>query len=79
MLKSKINHVPTLTLINISSLKTQETEILKTLLSGDEVELAEGAFGTLSQQILRLFTEIKLVQSEQADKVEHIPIVSFNF
>lgn len=54
----------------------QENEVLKTLLSGDELFLPEGAFGPLSQQILRMFTEIKRVQSEQTADVENIPIVS---
>lgn len=49
---------------------------MKSLLSGHEVQLDEGAFGTLSQQILRLFTEVKRIQSEQNQELENIPIVS---
>lgn len=54
----------------------QENNIMKSLLSGHEVQLDEGAFGTLSQQILRLFTEVKRIQSEQNQDLENIPIVS---
>lgn len=53
--------------------------MVKSLLSGHEVQLNEGAFGTLSHQILRLFTEVKLIQSEQTDEVGNVPIVSFDF
>lgn len=49
---------------------------MESLLSGHEVQLDEGAFGTLSQQILRLFTEVKRIQSEQNQDLENIPIVS---
>lgn len=49
--------------------------MLKSLLSGQEVELHEGAFGPLSQPILRLFTEAKRTQSEQSIDVENMPIV----
>lgn len=48
---------------------------MKSLLSGHEVQLNEGAFGTLSEQILRLFTEAKRKQSDQ--DLDHIPIVSY--
>lgn len=51
--------------------------MLKSLLSGHEVQLSEGAFGPLSQQILRLYTEVKLIQREQAEDLDNIPIVSF--
>lgn len=54
----------------------QETNVLKSLLSGHEVQLEEGAFGTLSQQILRLYTEVKPTQGQQSQDVEDIPIVS---
>lgn len=48
---------------------------MKSLLSGNEVELNEGAFGPLSQQVLRMFTEIKRIRNEQADEIDNIPIV----
>lgn len=54
----------------------QENHVLKSLLSGHEVQLDEGAFGTLSHQILRLFTELKRSQFEQSLNLENMPIVS---
>lgn len=50
--------------------------MLKSLLSGHEVQLEDGAFGSLSNQILRLFTEVKRTQSEQMQELENIPVVS---
>lgn len=52
--------------------------ILKSLLSGQEVQLNDGAFGPLSEQILRLFTELKAIQSEQiaTQGLDNIPIVN---
>lgn len=57
-------------------LRLQEENVLKSLLSGHEVQLEEGAFGNLSQRILRLFTEAKRTHSEQMEDLENIPIVS---
>lgn len=51
---------------------------MNSLLSGNEVQLEEGAFGDLSRQILRLFTEAKRTHSEQSEELENIPIVSFH-
>lgn len=62
-----------------SLIQSQEQKVLKSLLSGHEVQLDEGAFGTLSQQILRLFTEVKRTQSEQTQDLENIPIVSYSY
>lgn len=62
--------------IDCDSFISQEANVLKSLLSGHEVHLNDGAFGSLSQQILRLFTEVKLIQSEQNVDLENVPIVS---
>lgn len=56
--------------------KLQEKDILKSLLSGHEVQLDEGAFGDHSRQILRLFTEAKRTHSEQSQNLDTIPVVS---
>lgn len=55
---------------------SQEASVVKSLLSGHEVQLNEGAFGALSQQILRLFTEVKLIQSAQNEDLDNVPIVN---
>lgn len=57
-------------------MQLQEANVLKSLLSGHEVQLDEGAFGNRSRQILRLFTEAKRTHSEQLQDLENIPIVS---
>lgn len=51
---------------------------MKSLLSGQEVQLNEGAFGSLSEQILRMFTELKAIQKEQiaSQGLDNIPVVS---
>lgn len=54
----------------------QDANVVKSLLSGHEVQLDEGAFGQLSQKILRLFTEVKRAHSEQSLDLDNIPIVS---
>lgn len=50
--------------------------MLKSLLSGHEVQLPEGAFGTISERILRLFTEVKCNLNEQSQDLDSTPIVS---
>lgn len=57
-------------------MKLQDENVLKSLLNGHEVQLDEGAFGPLSCEILRLFTEAKRTHSEQLQDLENIPIVS---
>lgn len=57
-------------------LLSQEANVLKSLLSGHEVQLPEGAFGTLSERILRLFTEVKCNLNEQSQDLDNTPIVS---
>lgn len=52
---------------------------MKSLLSGHEVQLTGGAFGTLSEQILRLFTEVKRKQNQQLQDLDNIQIVSYFF
>lgn len=52
---------------------------MKSLLSGHEVQLTGGAFGTLSEQILRLFTEVKRKQNQQLQDLDNIQIVSYYF
>lgn len=59
-------------------MKWQEDNVLKSLLNGYEVQLDEGAFGPLSCEILRLFTEAKRTHSEQTQDLDNIPIVSLS-
>ncbi|XP_031617314.1 rab3 GTPase-activating protein catalytic subunit [Contarinia nasturtii] len=59
---------------NVENFEDNDVNALKSLLSANEVQLEEGAFGPLSQQILRLFTQVKRAQSEQLQDLENIPI-----